>query len=106
MPCKARTDKGASVRASSPCATTTKPSGFSRSEATFAISLLDPMPTDAVRPVSSLIRALSLSPISRIGPPDSSAPVMSRYASSSDIGSTSRAEVGPDALAGRSATSR
>ena len=36
---------------------TTKPAGFSASEATFATSLFGPMPTEAVRPVAALISA-------------------------------------------------
>ena len=43
----------------------TQPSGFSASEATFAISFEVPAPTDAVSPVRAVIRARSASATSR-----------------------------------------
>jgi len=41
-----------------PGSITTRPSGFSASEAILAISFEDPAPTDAVSPVASVMRAL------------------------------------------------
>ena len=48
---------GASAKRSHACSrvSTTKPCGFSASEATLATSRFGPMPTDAVSPVSALI---------------------------------------------------
>ena len=52
---------GASAKRSHACSRvrTTKPCGFSASEATFATSRFGPMPTEAVRPVSARISEIS-----------------------------------------------
>ncbi len=61
-----------------------KPSGFSASDATFATSLLGPMPTLHVSPVSALTASLTARAAERCR----SSPVRSRYASSRPTTST------------------
>jgi hypothetical protein len=63
------------------------PSGLASSLASLASSLLEATPTDAVRPVSALIRARMAAPISAPLPRTRPAPVTSRKASSRAIGS-------------------
>jgi hypothetical protein len=68
---------------------TVKPSGFFHPEAIFARNLFGATPAEAVRPVSARIRALSrlATAVPNVSPHAFS--VTSRYASSSDSGSTS-----------------
>jgi hypothetical protein len=61
MPQSARTGSGARNCASVPGGTTTRPSGFSLSEAILAMVLLVPTPIDTVRPVWRLISRLRYS---------------------------------------------
>ncbi len=72
-----------------PGSTTSMPSGFAMSLASFASSFVVAAPTDAVSPVSARIRRRSNAPISGPVPSDRRAPATSRNASSTEIGSTS-----------------
>ncbi len=84
---------GRSSSTSVPGGTTTRPSGLSRSLATFAMNLDVPIPTDAVSPpVTSTIRPRSSSAnavTSGTSRPGSPACSRSTNASSSESGSTS-----------------
>ncbi len=90
-PHRERTGMGARNDASSPGATTTRPSGLPMSEAILATVLLVPTPMDTVSPVSSFTRRLSSrassSGPSRVAPPMAGS-LASRNASSSESGST------------------
>ena len=72
-----------------PGGTTTSPSGFRRSEATFATNLLAATPTDAVRARLEAMRALIVAATVGPSPESRSVPVTSRKASSMDTGSSS-----------------
>ena len=82
------TGSGARNRASPPGATTTRPSGFSRSEATFARNLFGARPAEAVRRVSSRMRTLIRRTAASGLPKSRSVPVRSTNASSTETGST------------------
>ncbi len=71
-----------------PGGTTTRPSGFCRSLATFATYLLAATPTDTVSWVAARTSCLSRCAIARPSPNNARLPVTSRNASSSDNGST------------------
>ena len=75
--------------ASSPGGTTTSPSGFSRSDAIFATSLVVATPTEIVSWISSRTASLIARAIVGPSPNSSREPVTSRNASSIEIGSTS-----------------
>ncbi len=72
------TGSGARNADSSPEGTTTRPSGFPRSDATFATNLFDASPADAVSPVSAWIRVLIRRTVSTGSPNSDSVPVRSR----------------------------
>src|SRR4029453_14509322 len=80
---------GARKAASRPGSTTTRPSGFSRSEATFARNLLGATPTDAVRATSTRMRVLMSRAMVGPSPRSARLAVTSRNASSMDTGSSS-----------------
>jgi hypothetical protein len=89
MPCSRRIGRGSSSRSTSPGSIAQRPSGFFRSDAIFASSLLNDTPTEAVRPVRSWIRALIAAAIAAGSPCSARLPPTSRKASSSDSPSTS-----------------
>ncbi len=68
---------------------TVSPSGFFQPDAIFARNLLGATPADAVRPVSARMRAFSLRATDVASGSPHAFSVTSRYASSSDSGSTS-----------------
>ena len=68
---------------------TVRPSGFCQPDAIFARNLLGATPADAVRPVWSRILAFSRSATVRPRASPQALTVTSRYASSSESGSTS-----------------
>ncbi len=67
---------------------TVRPSGFSKSEASFARNLLGATPTDATNPVAAKIASFSCLATTSAGPMSRSVPVMSRNASSTLSGCT------------------
>lgn len=67
---------------------TTRPSGFSRSDATFARNLFGATPTEAVSRSASTMRLLSPAAIAAPASRSRAMPVRSRNASSIEIGST------------------
>ena len=88
MPQSRRTGSGARNARSVPGGTTTRPSGFLRSDAIFAMSLAVATPTEAVSFVSSRIRALIFRAMVSPSPNRRTLAVTSRKASSTEIGST------------------
>jgi hypothetical protein len=89
IPHSDRIGNGAKNCASVPGGTTTNPSGFSMSDATLATLLLLATPADSVSDVSRFTSALRSAAISRGDAPSLTHPLTSRYASSSESGSTS-----------------
>ena len=87
MPGSSPMGSGAKKALSFPAATSSKPSGLAFSEATLATSLELAMPTEALMPISSLIRCLIFSAIRRMELCKDSKPVTSRKASSIPTGS-------------------
>ena len=84
-----RTGSGSSTARTRSALTTVRPSGLARSEAILATSLLGATPTEAVRPVSSRMRALMWRAICTASPSSCWLAVTSRKASSSDRPCTS-----------------
>ena len=84
------TGSGSSTARTSSGWITRKPSGLSRSEASFARNFeLGATPTEATSPVSRRMSRLIARPISIASPNSRSQPATSRNASSSESGSTS-----------------
>ena len=83
------TGRGARKSASPPGATTTRPSGFSRSDATLAMNLFEATPTEAARPIAVRIRDLMRRACSSPSPNRARVFVTSRNASSMESGSRS-----------------
>ena len=63
------------------------PSGFCKSDANFAKNLFGPIPTDAIKPVRSLICSFTARPTAMGEAYNLPSPEISRNASSSDRGS-------------------
>ena len=88
-PQRRETGKGARNTASVPGPTTTRPSGFWRSEATLAMNLFEATPTDATSPTSARMRDLMRRACAWPSPRSARLCVTSRNASSIDTGSSS-----------------